>query len=278
LAFLARRYIALRLLISGHQGESLPIGELPDNQKLVVLCSNILKDHGLSLEKQHIVLDFGCGTGRHTYEFRDRGYQAFGFDTNNYITLRHPDDNAFFLFPETKEHSRVPTADGTFDFLFSNHVLEHTLDYKAAFQEMQRILKPGGSALHIFPSRLRIIEPHMYVPFAGRFQSYSYFLFWAALGVRSEIQAGKSRTEAARMNLEYARRGVHYLTKRQILRLANRYFEQATFVEASFVRHTRQVSWVSCWVYSAMQVLPWVSHLYGNFHTRVLLLQKDAKP
>jgi SAM-dependent methyltransferase len=274
LALLARQYITIRRYISGDHGDDLPIGELPDNQKLVDLCCDILKDHGLSLDKPHLVLDFGCGTGRHTYEFRDRGYQALGFDTSNYVRLRDPSDSSWFLFPKVHGEFRIPAPDETFDFIFSNHVLEHTLDYESAFQEMHRVLKAGGTALHIFPSRLRIIEPHMYVPFAGVFRTYPYFLFWAVLGVRNEMQANTSATEAARMNLDYAGRGVNYLPKRRVLLMASRYFRKARFVEGSYIEHTRHVSVVSRWANAAMKLVPGACRIYGMLHTRVLLLEK----
>ncbi len=276
LTLLARRYIAFRLFMSGDPGDDRPIGELPDIQRMVTVCTGILHDYGFSLESHHMVLDFGCGTGRHTYEFRDQGFCAFGFDMKNYVKLRAEGDIRFFMFPESGDPPVIPSPDNRFDFLFSMSVLEHTLDYDSAFREMRRVLKPGGVGLHVFPSRLRPIEPHMYVPFGGCFQSYPYFLFWAAMGVRSEIQAGRSWKEVARMNLDYARRRVNYLSKRQILQFAHRHFRSAMFGEGSFIKHTRQASKVSRVVYPAIQTFPFLTQLYRTFHTRVLFFQKQV--
>ncbi len=276
LALLARRYVAFRLFVSGDPGDDRPVGELPDIQKMVNVCIGILKEEGFSLERHHAILDFGCGSGRHTYEFRDQGFNAFGFDTKPYVRLREESDRRFFMFPETSGDSSIPRPDNSFDFLFSMSVLEHTLDYDSAFREMSRVLKPGGMALHVFPSRLRPIEPHMYVPFGGCIHNHAYFLFWAALGVRSEIQAGKSWKEAARMNLNYARRGIHYLGKREILAHARRHFPYGRFAERSFIDQTKEVSTVSRWVYPAIRALPFLSLVYGTFHTRVLLLRKAS--
>jgi SAM-dependent methyltransferase len=275
LGLTARRYISMRLLISGDHGDSLPIGELPENQKVVNLCTSILKDYDFSLSRHHVVLDFGCGTGRHTYEFRDQGFTAFGFDKKHYVKLRNKADIQFFISPESTGGSSIPKPDNTFDFIFSTSTLEHTMDYDSAFREMHRVLKPGGVALHVFPSRLRPIEPHMYVPFGGCFQSYPYFLFWAAMGIRSEIQAGKGWKEAASMNWDYARRGIRYLNKRRILFYAGLHFQHVRFVESSFIRHTRHVSNVSRLVHPVTQVLPFLTRMYAGLHTRVLLLERE---
>ena len=46
--------------------------------------------------------------------------------------------------------------DGSFDFIFCNHVLEHVNDFRAALSEVYRVLSPGGSFICSFP-----IDPHV---------------------------------------------------------------------------------------------------------------------
>ena len=41
--------------------------------------------------------------------------------------------------------------DGSFDFIFCNHVLEHVNDFRAALSEVYRVLCPGGSFICSFP-------------------------------------------------------------------------------------------------------------------------------
>ncbi|MDD4102805.1 MAG: class I SAM-dependent methyltransferase, partial [Kiritimatiellae bacterium] len=41
----------------------------------------------------------------------------------------------------------IPYAEGTFDWVICNHVLEHVPDDAAALRELCRVLKPGGRAV-----------------------------------------------------------------------------------------------------------------------------------
>ena len=45
----------------------------------------------------------------------------------------------------------LPFADGSFDFLMCNHVLEHVADDRVALAEIQRVLRPGGWAVLMCP-------------------------------------------------------------------------------------------------------------------------------
>lgn len=44
-----------------------------------------------------------------------------------------------------------PFADGTFDLVLSNQVLEHVVDKPAFFAQIARVLTPTGASLHLFP-------------------------------------------------------------------------------------------------------------------------------
>lgn len=48
----------------------------------------------------------------------------------------------------------LPFADGEYDIIFCNHVLEHIPDDTAAMQEILRVLKPGGMAILQIPQDL----------------------------------------------------------------------------------------------------------------------------
>jgi SAM-dependent methyltransferase len=278
LGSVGRYYVGVRRAISTIpvplSSDRLPPSELPESQKMVNVCVGILKDYGCILSKDQYILDFGCGSGRHTYEFRDQGFSAIGFDLHNNVRLREESDIRFFIFPDENVDHRIPQPDNTFDFVFSTSVLEHVTDYNSALREIHRVLKPGGVSLHEFPSRWRPIEPHIYVPFGGRFRSYSYFLFWAAMGIRNEFQVGKKWREVAQLNWVYSRTGLGYLTKREILFYANLHFKRVTFMEANLIRHTRHASRVARLVYPITRAFPFLIRLYAGFHTRVLVLEK----
>ena len=145
------------------------------------------------------------------------------------------------------------------------------MDYEAAFREISRVLRPGGSSLNVFPARWRPIEPHMFVPFAGRVQYRPWFLLWAKMGIRNQFQQGKSAEDVANLNFEYSRNGINYPTKREIVAVASPLFRSVEFVEASYIRHapgrTRHLSPI-------LRVFPQVAGFYRAWLTRVLLLRK----
>ncbi|MCB2100299.1 MAG: methyltransferase domain-containing protein [Rhodobacterales bacterium] len=47
----------------------------------------------------------------------------------------------------------LPFADGAFDLVTSRSVLEHLTDSDPFFRESHRVLRPGGTAIHILPGR-----------------------------------------------------------------------------------------------------------------------------
>jgi SAM-dependent methyltransferase len=63
---------------------------------------------------------------------------------------------------------RLPFADGDFDVVLSNHVIEHVGnrgDQARHLAEISRLLAPGGQAYLASPSRWQVIEPHFRLPF-----------------------------------------------------------------------------------------------------------------
>lgn len=62
-----------------------------------------------------------------------------------------------------------PFPDGFFDYAVSNQVIEHVADLPFFFQQLRRLLRPGGRAGHFFPSREILVEPHSGVPLAHWF-------------------------------------------------------------------------------------------------------------
>jgi ubiquinone/menaquinone biosynthesis C-methylase UbiE len=60
---------------------------------------------------------------------------------------------------------RLDFPDGYFDVVVSNQVLEHVPDLEAVLDEIDRVLKPGGASLHLFPSRDIWRERHCGIPF-----------------------------------------------------------------------------------------------------------------
>lgn len=60
-------------------------------------------------------------------------------------------DIASGLADEHFDITDIPHADGSFDLVFCNHVLEHVPDDRAALRELRRVLSPGGRAVLMSP-------------------------------------------------------------------------------------------------------------------------------
>lgn len=57
-----------------------------------------------------------------------------------------------------------PERDGVFDLIYSVHVLEHLPDPEAALAAMNRVLKPGGTMVHLCPNYRFAYDPHFAIP------------------------------------------------------------------------------------------------------------------
>ena len=54
----------------------------------------------------------------------------------------------------------LPYADGSFDTVFSNEVIEHVADDRLCLREMVRVIKPGGRIIIFCPNHWYPIEQH----------------------------------------------------------------------------------------------------------------------
>jgi len=119
----------------------------------------------LGLEPGDLLLDLGCGFGRHAYEAAKRGARVVAFDyaDNELKEVR----NTFGAMAEAGEvgpaslagavqgdGTRLPFADGTFDRVIASEVLEHIPDDQAALDELARVLRPGGTMAVTVPAWL----------------------------------------------------------------------------------------------------------------------------
>ncbi|OWJ65640.1 class I SAM-dependent methyltransferase [Inquilinus limosus] len=66
--------------------------------------------------------------------------------------LRYRSLDRFNPFADVQaDLTALPFADGTFDVVIANHVLEHIPDDAAAIAELARVLRPGGRAVLMVP-------------------------------------------------------------------------------------------------------------------------------
>lgn len=170
------------------------------------------------------ILDFGSGEGSKVRELRASGYNAFGADI---IKPKEPSE-----FLRLINDGIIPFPDETFDVVFSESVFEHVMDYGPVVRETWRVLKPGGIALHVFPSRYGLPkELHIYVPCASFFRPRWWLWLWAHLGIRNEFQTGLLADRVAELNEAFLRDHTNYLTVRALRNEFGAYFPSVEFRE-----------------------------------------------
>jgi len=104
------------------------------------------------------VLEFGCGIGTYVREICRYTPHVFGFDIEFNRLKTGSTQGVRGLVTAAAE--RLPFSDGAFDVVFSNEVLEHVSDDRAACREIARVLKPGGRAVIFVPNRWYLFETH----------------------------------------------------------------------------------------------------------------------
>ncbi|MEA2434630.1 MAG: hypothetical protein QOG54_2087 [Actinomycetota bacterium] len=111
----------------------------------------------LDIRRGDLVLDLGCGEGRHTYEALRRGAHVVGVDLDARVL---PDVRAMCVGMAIEgeadprqtaafargDATKLPFKSGSFDRIIVSEVLEHIPSDERAMQEIARILKPGGLA------------------------------------------------------------------------------------------------------------------------------------
>ena len=103
------------------------------------------------------ILDSGCGLGAYLNAFTPYSEHRFGHDVE-FERLDKAIPHATGIVQSVGEH--LPFASGTFDFVFSNEVIEHVQDDVKYAAEMVRVLKLGGRLLIFCPNRWYPVEQH----------------------------------------------------------------------------------------------------------------------
>lgn len=110
----------------------------------------------LELAPGDLLLDLGCGFGRHAYEAARRGARVVALDfgqaevegvRDTLAAMR--DAGELTADAETGvvrgDAFALPFADGTFDRIIASEILEHLTPDTAAMAELARVLRPGGT-------------------------------------------------------------------------------------------------------------------------------------
>ncbi len=120
---------------------------------------------------ESVILDLGAGAGIvEALNFRGVAAKACGVDPDERVLENPYLDEGRVGFGED-----IPYPDDTFDVVFSDNVLEHLENPQAVFDEVARVLKPGGRFLFKTPNRRH------YVPLVARVTPHWFHQFYNGL-------------------------------------------------------------------------------------------------
>lgn len=168
-------------------------------------CIDLFAEHAGPLAGRDI-LDFGCGDGAFSYLMAQRGARVSGIDLAEeavaFANRRHGElgtgANGFFV--ESCYETHFPSS--SFDGVLSTDVIEHVQDQQRFLAEIDRVLRPGGTAVISTPIRLtedpldplHVVEwfPRDFAALIrGTFPDARFFdshpVFWAECSQRSKL-------------------------------------------------------------------------------------------
>ncbi|TXM69767.1 class I SAM-dependent methyltransferase [Methylobacterium sp. WL120] len=97
------------------------------------------------------ILDAGCGTGQISIPLAERGYAVRGIDISEAMVAiarakLRPGWKAEYGVADVR---RIPAGEGRFDAVVVSKLFMHIADWQTACRELVRVLRPGGTIVHI---------------------------------------------------------------------------------------------------------------------------------
>ncbi|MAE94888.1 MAG: SAM-dependent methyltransferase [Deltaproteobacteria bacterium] len=121
----------------------------------------------LDVREGQLLLDAGCGEGRHCFGALERGARVVGLDLDldsmrlAHRALRRRADELGSCGVMLQGNTfALPFPDATFDRVICSEVMEHVHDYGAAVAELARITRPGGRIAVTIPTAT---SEHLYL-------------------------------------------------------------------------------------------------------------------
>ncbi|HRP71893.1 MAG TPA: methyltransferase domain-containing protein [Luteimonas sp.] len=111
------------------------------------------------------LLEVGAGSGWISHYFAHSSSGQYEVDAVDVVDSRQSKDGYRFT---PVEGAALPFADGAFDIVISNHVIEHVGDddeQARHLSELHRVLRFGGVGYLAAPNRWMLVEPHYRLAF-----------------------------------------------------------------------------------------------------------------
>jgi SAM-dependent methyltransferase len=146
-----------------------------------------------------VILDLGCGSGRHVVHLAKQGFWTLGVDlspTALYLTrswMREEGNEANLVLADTRQP--LPFRDCIVQGVLSTQVIHHArlAAVRVAIDEILRVLVPGGIAFVTVSGRkdrgveFETIEPGTFVPLSGPEAGLPHHIF-SAEELRAEFR------------------------------------------------------------------------------------------
>lgn len=205
------------------------------------------------LTPRSVVLELGAGTGRvRQMDFRGRAARVVGVDPDPRVAHNPHLDEAHVATGEA-----LPFPDAHFDLVFCDNVLEHLERPGPVFDEVRRVLVPGGVFLAKTPNRRH------YVALAARLTPHRFHAWVNRRRGRAEADTFPTRYRA---NTPGALRGLAAASGFRV--------QEIRLVEGrpEYLRGSA-LGYLVGWLYERL-----VNHLPGLARFRVLLIAVLARP
>ena len=208
-------------------------------------------------------LDYGCGAAEIVKELRGRGANAFGCDVfyegGDCSTSVDPSfvDSAII---RRMEGNTIPFDSDSFDFIINNQVMEHVENLDSVLAEIQRVLKPGGMVLSLFPDKGVWREGHCGIPFLHWFPKHGRPRVYYAAACRilgfGYHKGNKSVISWSHDFCEWLDKWTYYRPRKEIDLAYERRFCDIQHIEDYWVqRRLGKRKIVSAWLPSSVQRL-----------------------
>lgn len=105
------------------------------------LLKTKIRTHNPPFAQPGNFLDIGCGSGEYLHQMRLKGWRVQGVEPSVF-GAEEGNRSGLDIFNGTLHEANFPSA--SFDYIRSNHSLEHMPNPVEVMNEVYRILKPGG--------------------------------------------------------------------------------------------------------------------------------------